>query len=236
MTNKSDSKAIVIRLPDVEKEVTISPDWVTTRDQNVEWAKEFTAIEDPQTYEKAANCLKVLTKNSNAMEKFRKEYAKPYRQADKTIKKAADTAREPLESEKKRIQGLLNAYAEEQRKKREEEEKRIEAERQKKIEEQQAQAEIDKELFGEETEIIEPEQEEKPETPAPKADATRTVRNITFTVVNENELPRSFLAPDEKAIRKWKNENKERIEDALKNSRQIIPGVEFKIETKVIAR
>lgn len=234
MTNQS--KSIVIRLPDVEKEITISPDWVTTRDENVSWAKEFEDISDSQTYEKAANCLKALTKTSNAMEKFRKLYAKPYRQADKTIKKASDTAREPLESEKSRLQKLLSQYVEAQRRLREEEEKRIEAERQKEIERQQAQAEADKELFGEETEIIEPPKEEKPATPVPKSYATRTVTRYPFEVVNEKALPRSFLMPDEKAIRKWRDENKERIKDALKNDWQILPGVKFRIETKTQSR
>ena len=229
-------KEIIVRLPETSAEISISEEWIEKRDELLAESQTIEAVKDSDSYETAGEILKRITKTSNSFEKLRKDFDKPFRQASKLIKQAADQAKEPLEEEKKRIQSVLSEYAEAERRRREAEEQRIEEERQRRLQEQAEQAEAEEELFGESTtEIVEPEPE-LPETQKPKSDATRTVERLEFEVSDPEAVPGAFKTVDERKIRAWLAENKQRVTPEVKAGEQPIPGVRCEIKTQIIAR
>jgi cell division septum initiation protein DivIVA len=59
---------------------------------------------------------------------------------------------------------------------------------------------------------------------------------ITFEVTDLWNVPREFLMIDEKAINEYKTQNKELIIDQIKNNKQPVTGIVFKIEQEFVAR
>jgi uncharacterized membrane-anchored protein YhcB (DUF1043 family) len=112
---------LVLKLPDVAPEVSISGVWIAERDELIKSSSTIATVTEKTDFEKAGDYLKKITKTSNKLETMRKEISEPFRNAAEMIKKAADKARESLETEKARLQRLMNAYAAEQARKAEEE-------------------------------------------------------------------------------------------------------------------
>ena len=232
------SKAVTIKLPPTTTEVTIHEEWIEARDKVVRDAQAVTAVTGQADYDTGSDTLRQITRMSNRLEELRKDFSKPFLQAQKAIKAAADEARQPLEEEKKRVSDLLSQYKAEERRRRAEEERKAEEERQAKLREQAEQAEAARELLGEDAE---PETEPEPEPAVlvpreTRSDSSRTVERLVFRVEDEEQVPRPFLSVDERKIRAWRDENKERIQKALADGQQPVPGVVFEIETKVTSR
>ena len=238
---------LTIRIPNLPSEVTITPDWLTLRAELIEAAAGIATVDTPETFDAAGELLRKITKASNAMEKFRKEYADPYNEAVRTIKKAADTAREPLETAKARIQGALNAYAAEQQRKAEEERKRIEEAQRKEVERQMAErakAEAEAEELGLEDELPEPVPVEVPsiipQIDRARADAVRVQESVEWALVDEAAVPEAFKTFDPRKVNAWMAGEKDRVRTALKADAgmadKVIPGLRFTITTKVISR
>jgi vacuolar-type H+-ATPase subunit H len=237
----------VIKLPSIPSEISIAPDWLTTRAEIIEAASAVTGIETSADFDAAGELLRRITKTSNAMERFRKDMTAPLTEASRVVKKAADAAREPLENAKQRVQQLLNAYAAEQQRKAEEERRRIEAEQRRAVEEQlakqQAEREAATELGFDEPDEPEPEPEVPaiiPQVDRARADAVRVQESIDWEIVDEGAIPRVFLMLDPRRVNGFVAQHKDRIRELLKEqpdeAAKLVPGIRFRIETKVISR
>lgn len=237
----------LIKLPELPKAVEISTDWITKRDEIVTAAAKITAIDTPDQFEAASELLRALTKTSNKMEAFRKEYAEPFAESVKVIKAASDEARKPLENAKLSIQNKLNRYAADQQRKQDEERKRIEAEQRRAIEEQlakqQAQQAAADDLGLDDT----PADVEPVKTPiimpvvaAPRADAVRVQTDLAWTVTNEDAVPGAFKVVDSVKVNAWKKLNQDRAIQQIKDNDgkplELVPGIMFEVKTKVISR
>lgn len=236
----------IIKLPVLESSIEIAPDWIAARDQLVTDSAKIKSVADDASFNAAGELLKKITKTSNAMEAFRKKYAEPYAEAVKTIKGAADTAREPLEREKARIQTALNRYAAEQQRRAEEARKRLEEEHQRAIEKQLAEqdrARKEAEAIGlDEPAPVEPEApvQTLPEVSAPKSDAVRVQSDVAWECMDEEKVDRAFLSLDSRKVNEYVRANKDRIMEAIKSDStqadRLLFGIKFEIKTKVISR
>ncbi len=236
----------VIKLPALDNQIEIAPDWIAARDEIVAAAAVVKTIEHDADFRAAGDILRKLTKTSNAMEAFRKQYAEPYAEAVKIIKGAADTAREPLERAKARIQQALNRYAEEQQRKAEAERKRIEEEQRRAVEAQLAEQERARkeaeELGLDEPEPLEPVAPvaELPAVQAPHAEAVRVQTDVSWEVTDEERVDRAFMAVDPRKVNEWVRANKERIIEAIKEDAgqgaKLLAGIKLEVKTKVISR
>lgn len=237
----------VIKLPTIPSEVTIAPDWIKARDELVEEVAGFEAIESAGDFDDAGELLRKITKTSNAMERFRKDMTAPLTEASRVVKKAADTAREPLEKAKNMIQQLLNRYAAEQDRRRREEQARIEAEQRKAIEAQIAKQEEDREIADELGLDLSDEPPPIPEVPAiipqveaARADGVRVQKNVVWEVADEGDIPRAFLILDPRKVNGYMAQHKDEImkvlEEKPEHEGSFVPGLHFRIETKVISR
>jgi hypothetical protein len=236
----------VIQLPKLLPQIEIAPDWISARDQLLEDATGIADVNDDAAFAAAGELLRRLTKTSNAMEAFRKQYAEPYAEAVKIIKGAADTAREPLEKAKNRIQTAMNRYAEQQARLAEEERKRAEEEQRREVERrlaEQERARSEAEALGldvPEMPPIEVTTETLPARVAPKADAVRVQQDVTWEVADEERVNRAFLSIDARKVNEWVRANKERVLEAMKDDEasgsRMLEGIVLKVKTKVISR
>lgn len=211
--------AITKQLPTVPQKVEIDPDWVARRDKLIEEAKGVTEISDNDAYEQAETALKRITSSSNELEKFRKDFAKPFREAEKQIKTISDEAREPLEEEKQRLKKVMQSYLDEIERKRQEEIEK-QAEEQRKKQEQAAESGNPFEEIAAET-----NEEVQPTTQDVRKSMSRSQKVTKFEITNPKKVPREFCSPDEKKIRQ-----------ATKQGVTEIPGVKIWEETQVMSR
>ena len=237
---------IVIKLPALQKEIEIAQDWLVSRDAIVAKAAAITKIESNAAYDEASFLLSQITKASNAMEDMRKQLSKPFTAAASCIKDAADEARQPLEDIKAALKSALAAYAEAQRKAQEAERKRIEAEQRAEIERQHAEQEAQR-VAAEEL-GVEESPEEKVFTPvvtvpaptiqAPRSSAARIVEKITWSIVDEDKVPRGFMIVDPRRINDHVRTHGDHIKQSTKDGQgsTLIPGIKFEITTDVSAR
>lgn len=240
------SEVNIIHLPNVSSEIEISKDWIAERDSILAEAGKINSIQTKEAFAEGGDLLKRITKTSNAMERFRKDFAEPYQDAVKLIKRASDLARKPLEDAKNELQGLLNAYAAEQARKAADERQRIEAQQRKAIEAQieaQRKAEDAADALG----LDEPAPVPEPVAPVivPKeerarADTVRVSESVTWNVRDEDAIPSAFKMLDPRKVNAWAAMNKDRVmrelKDAPEKAGAFVPGIEFRIETKVISR
>lgn len=236
----------IIKLPDLPDEVSITPDWLATRAELLAETGRLTEVASPVDFDAAGELLRKITKTSNAMERFRKQFGEPFQEAVRAIKKAADAARDPLEAEKSRLQRLLNVYAAEQQRKAEEERRLIEAEQRKEIERQMAErakAAEAAEALGLEDELPPPPVEVpaiRPQVERARADAVRVQESVEWEIDDEGAVPPVFKMVDPRRVNGWLAQNRETVKDALKNdperSKQLVPGIRFSVQTKVISR
>jgi hypothetical protein len=240
------STAVTIRFPDLPQSVEIAPKWIEARDAILTEVEAIAAVADAETFEAGSELLRRITKTSNALEKFRKEFAEPFAEAARLVKRAADTAREPLEVAKGRLQNLLARYATEQQRKADEERKRIEAEQRAAIEKQMAEraaaeaaaADLGIDELPPEPEIVAPVI--IPETSRARADAVRVQESVEWEVIDEGAVPVAFKMVDDRRINGWLAQNKDLVRKTLKDepykSGDLVPGIRFEIKTKVMSR
>jgi hypothetical protein len=228
---------IIIRTGDLPAQVTISAAWVAKRDEIVEQASQIKIVESDLTYEAAAELLNEAKKMSSSLEKLRLDFTRPFVAVQKTIKGAADRAREPLEAAVKALDRPMLAWVMEKRRRVEEERRRIEAAERAAAEEAAAKAAAEAELWGEEAE---PEQVVIAPPPMPvetvaRSSEVRTVDVIEFTVTDPDKVPRAFVIVDERKLRAYRDLHKDRIKAALADGGKFdaVDGVEWRIETKI---
>lgn len=233
-------KPIIIRLPALMQEIQLSSEWIVNRNKLVAESAGVEVVADQASYDGACKMLSDLTKLSNALESMRKKLAEPFREADKTIKSAADHAREPLEAEKERLKQLTAKYAEEQRKAAAAERERIEAEQRMQIEAQLAkrQDEIELGLAGEE-ETFQPKIETiAPVVEAPRSVAARVIERVVWECVNEDVVPRNYLALDPRKVNEYVRRNGDWLKQMIADGKgaKMVDGLVFAIKTDVAAR
>jgi hypothetical protein len=186
--------------------VDISTEWLAERNAIAEKASEITEITSQLNFEQAEILLKKITVTSNKAEKLRKQFAKPFQDFAKKIKKTSDEARQILELEKQRLKNLMAGYL------KAEEEKR----------EQAFMESISSESFFSDTPepavII-------PEEPVKLMTSSRKVWK--FEIIEPELVPRNFCSPDESKIRAYLKENKDGAN---------MPGVRFFEELTVQSR
>ena len=233
---------VVITIPEVSSSVSIKADWLAMRDALLEDAAAFPVVKDQTEYELASDVLRNITKASNELEVMRKDLAKPFAEAGKLIKNAADKARQPLEGAKENLKAALAHYATEQRRKAEEERRQIEqAEREaaeKAAAEQRALEEAGL-VDEDEPVILPPAPKVQPQIVEPKASTTRVSERLVWKVGNPDEITEQFKTFDERKLGGWIRMNGDSVKAKLKQGQdgaKILPGILFKIETTVSSR
>lgn len=232
-----DSNCTSLVLPETPRKIGLSPDWLKMRDLLVDECKGFQCANE-EGFNAGSEILQRITKLSNQLEKFRKDFTAPYLSAQKAVKKMADAAREPLETCKSMLKMQLGEYAEKQRK--------IEAEERRKAE-QAAQAEAARlaqenadaaDLLGDDA----PQEElVLPSTQVERravSDSARVIKRIVFEVSDEDAIPRAFMMVDERKINQFKREHEDLIIKAVEDGKPDapIPGVVFAVKTDVASR
>ena len=233
---------LLIRLPSVSPEVTIGKDWFIERDELLAEAGTLEHISDENSFKKGAGLLSGITKTSNKLEKMRRDFSKPLNEALKTIKKASDSARAPLESAKKELKSKLSTYADEQFHRYESEQAELQDRKKECAEKEEYFKELAKDEFGDsDTELFNPSFVEY-ETGAvrPGAENVAIKSTLSFEVACPAEVPREFLSVDEKKIRLWlnlhSNEIKQKLKESPEYSLSLIPGIRLKLETDIVSR
>ncbi|OGV48655.1 MAG: hypothetical protein A2017_04405 [Lentisphaerae bacterium GWF2_44_16] len=233
---------LLIRLPSVSQEVTIGRDWFVERDKLLAEAGTLKTISDEDSFKRGAGLLSGITKTSNKLEKMRRDFSRPFNDALKTIKKASDSARAPLESVKKELKSRLSFYADEQFHKYEAAQSEFMREQKECSEKQEYFKELARDEFGDsDTELFNPSfVEYDPGSVRPGAENVAIKSTLSFEIASPGEVPREFLSVDEKKIRLWLNLHRDEIKQKLKDSPEcalsVIPGVKIKLETDVVSR
>ena len=206
----NESLPMKISVPKLPEVLGIESGWVTIKSDILERVNAITEVSSQSSFNEAEIVLKMITSHSNALEKQRKELAKPFQAIDKQIKALADSAREDLEIAKSNLKNKMTAY--------------VDAQNQKRQEELEQKSEITKENpFAQYTQpsVLQPET-----APVTKL-ATSTVYVWKFEIIDATQIPREFCIPDESKIRKYVQDNKEGA---------AIPGVRTWQETQIKSR
>jgi hypothetical protein len=230
---------MLIRMPQTPSEVTIKSEWFGMRDALVAEAARIPSVDNITDFVRGGALLQRVTKAKGAVEKIRKDFSKPLSEALKLLKTAADKALAPLEAAGGELKLKLSAYALRQSMAREREERLLEAAAEAAAD-QTLREEADR-LFGSvDADIIESIPNPSPEAEPPKAESVSVRKSLTFEITGEAALPRQFLSPDEKKIRRWIEDSKESLEAAVKNSPgwelDIMPGLRLKISVDIVSR
>jgi hypothetical protein len=204
----------LITLPKIPPTVEVAGEWLAKRDNAVSAAKLITKVADQAGFDDAAIMRAKVASLSDELEKQRLAFGKPFRAADKAIKEAADKAREALEVEKTRINGLMTDYTRE-----------VEAKRKAETEAQaEAQAEAVKSnpflSFAAPQPLV-------PATAAVKSSFANVRHAWSYEITDPAAVTREFCSPDLGKIREHVNANKEASN---------IPGVRVFEDTRIASK
>jgi len=222
--------------------------WKKNRNTLIALSTQIQQVEDEKTLEKSGVLQTKLSKLLKELSKERLNLTRELDKVKKDIMSQEKILASDATAELDRLKDLNNKYAtklaEEARRVAEErarleferEQARIEAERKHQEALQAARAEQQKKEqdnpFGDSAKFkapeLPPEPEPVPEAPpmpepvtAPKTSANKMVERWKFEIINDNQVPREFCAPDLKKIRAYMNYQKET------GSTPEIPGVKF---------
>jgi hypothetical protein len=230
------SNAITVILPQIPQKLGINAEWLQLRDTLLSEAKGL-VVADETGFRAGSEILQRITKLSNQLENFRKEYTEPFLTAQRSIKTMADKAREPLETVKATLKLQLGTYAEEQRK--------IEAEERRKAEQaameaaaaaaQENQEAAD--LLGEAAPQEEIIVQAAPVARRAVSDSARVTTRVVWELVDLDKIPRAFLMLDERKVNEFKRLHEELVRKAVEdgNPDAPIPGIVFAVKTDVAA-
>jgi len=233
------NKPMLITLPDCKPELIIDKEFFETRNNLVKSANDLTEITTQEDFDKGGEILKFITKQRNSAEKIRKQFAKPYQDAAKFIKKTFDEQLSPYDNTKVELQVKLNKYADILRQKQLEEEKQI-AEKEKKIAEEAVDKAIEAEdIFGEAENIEVVMPDIKPEIQKARGVSVKVVEKIEWEVIDESKVHRGLMSYDKTKILEWMKGKKDIIKDKINSSEEkfvISNGIKFWIKTNVSSR
>jgi len=243
-----DKSTALITLPNFGTEIAVPGEWLEQRDRALELAGAIVAVEDAGTYDLASESLGRVTRISNALDKKRLAFSKPFTAMNKKIKEMCDGERVQLEEEKARLKKMSGAYVvEQERKAREaraqaEKEERAEAERQfaaqQAVEEARAQASILDDVPEPVTEIVVPKAA-APVIEEAHSSASRITKRLVWHTEDEDEVPRAFMMLDSRKVNEYMRETKDSmlaLLDGGKDGREFIAGIRFEVKTDVSGR
>ena len=235
----TDTPTTALTIPEMNREITLSPRWVERRDEIIEQATGF-VVQDEGQFNAGSALLNTLTKHSNALEKMRKNFAAPFNAAAKQIKTLADRARDPLEAAKATLKKSLSAYAEEQRRLEAEERRKAEEAAREEAERLVAEQEQEKALFGEASEPEPPAVEMAPVVHRASNSSVRVVTRVVVDSIDEDKIPRAFMTADPRKVNQYIREHGDEIRTKLEADPDaggtVIEGVVFKLETDTRSR
>ena len=235
-------KAVVIQLPVFQREIAIPAEWLAKRDALIAESVAIATVTTKAEYDRATAVLAAITSEDNGIEKKRLAFTKPFSDAAKEIKAKVDEACQGLRDNKTRLKAISGDwYMKDQARIRREaaeadriERERIEAELAK------AQAEADAaEALGFDA-VTPPVIEERP-TPvelAPTNAHTRVPMRVSFELVDEAKVPRSFMMFDPRKANEYIRLNKEDIQKRVENGEAdgIVAGLRFTVRPDVQGR
>ena len=230
------NNAVTIVFPKMPEKLGINSEWLQLRDILLSEAKGL-IVADETGFRAGSEMLQRITKLSNQLESFRKDYTEPFLTAQRSIKAMADKAREPLEAVKATLKTQLGAYAEEQRK--------IEAEERRKVEQaamEAAAAAAQKnqeaaDLLGEAAPQEEIIVQAAPVARRAVSDSARVTTRIVWELVDLDKVPRAFLMLDDRKVNEFKRQHEELVRKAVEDGKPDapIPGIVFAVKTDVAA-
>lgn len=190
-------------------------------------------VVDSITYNRAGQIVVAL----KDLKKKIQDYFKPMKdKAYKAWKEICDTERAELskiEPYEKKLSGLMISWQVEQERKRAEEQRKVEEELRKREEELRLRVaeELEKQGKKEEAEKLLEEPIDIPtikvDSEVPKVDGMTTREEWLFEIVDESQIPREFLMPDEKKIRAYVRAMKDKAR---------IPGVKIYKSAIIVRR
>lgn len=226
--------AITVVLPKTPERLGVNAEWIAMRDAVVAEASGL-VVSNEAGFSAGSDLLQRITKLSNKLETFRKDYTAPFLEAQRAIKSMADSAREPLEKVKSALKVELGKYAEIQRKAEAEERRKAEAAAQEEAARLAQENEEASELLGDAA-----PQEEVVVVAAPVqrravSDSVRVIPRIVWEVIDVDLIPRAFLMVDDRKVNEFKREHEDLIKKAVEDGKagNPIPGVVFAVKTDV---
>jgi len=220
----------VQQIETIEKDALALPDQVQTLGPKVEDEATLNRVNDAKLY-----IRKIRGRIKDVFEPMKKKSYAAYKEI---LNKYKEVEAPAIKAEKY-CDGLLSDYFAEQRRKREEaERKRLEEERKRKEEEErrlqeamEAEEKGDKEKADKIiNESAEEENNSKPEVEIPekpKLNNVHTRLDYDFKIVDPESIPRQYMVPDEKLIRRVVKASKGKID---------IPGIKVIKKETVVAR
>ncbi|MFA5322048.1 MAG: hypothetical protein WC373_05185 [Smithella sp.] len=235
---------LIIKLPKFSDQVSISGEWIDTRNDITTRAAKIVKIDSAESFQLAGELLQEITKHSNALEKMRQALTAPFLDVQKTIKGKSDDARDSLEKLKPTLQKKMADYLTEERKRVEKEKRENEEKQRQEILAQQAEQDALKEigLVEKEAEFVPEVIAAPPIVRAPVSHSVRMQENIVHEIIDEALIPAAFKTFDERKLNAWKRDNNDLLKKRLKESgntdegRLFVTGINFKIELKPIGR
>lgn len=242
MTTALQTTAVVIQLPAFSKEIAISSEWLTKRNDALATAQSVTQVTCQKDYDNAGEALRLVTKLDTGIEKMRKELTAPFLSAQKTIKAKVDEACLPLQEEKDRLKKLSGDwYMAEQRRIAAEN-----AERELRDREAAEQALAEEAFAREQAEALGLDapppvvivEVATPVESAPVSDNAKVQMRIDVEVVEDSAVPRSFCMVDMRLVNAYKRDNKDELEKRIANGEgdSIVPGLKFTLRPDVMGR
>ncbi|MEI6165956.1 MAG: hypothetical protein WCS52_02070 [bacterium] len=234
--------AVVITLPDFQKEIAINAEWLAKRNKAIEQAKAVTEITTQAQYDEAAAAIALVTKLDSSIEKMRLDLTRPFENAKKLIKGKVDEACVPLQEQKERLKKLAgDYYAAEQRRIRVEAAEKELREREA-AEEEAARQEMERSQAADlgldapaPVEIVEMA---TPVESAPRSENAKVQMRVSFDLIAEAQVPRSFLTFDPRKANEYIRQNKDDIQKRVEAGEEsaIIPGLKFTVRPDISGR
>ena len=242
MTTALQTSAVVIQLPVFSKEIAISSEWLTKRNDAVAKAQEVKQVTCQAEFDAAGEALARVTKLDNGIEKMRKELTAPFLAAQKTIKAKVDEACVPLETEKARLKQIAGDWQMSERKRiateaAEAELKAREA-AEEELERQQMEREQAEALGLDAPPPLEVVEVATPVVAAPVSDNAKVTMRVSFEVLDEDKVPRAFLMFDPRKVNEYIRQNKAEIMSRVDNGEAevIVDGLRFTARPDVSGR
>ena len=232
---------LLVKLPPLVREISIRKNWFEERERLLADAASVRRVGSKAEFERAGAILSALSRSVNTVDAMRTKLATPFLVAAKTIKAAADSAKEPLEKARGVLRAKLSTYADSERKRKEATRLRAFATREAAEEEFRRVQQIALDSFASDTTLFNPPLPPDPQRkPAsfPKAESVAVRSKLVFEIGDETKLPRGLLSPDKAKITAWIDINRDSLRERLKAEPGYspLPGIVFKLVTEVIPR
>lgn len=229
-------------------------DWLTLRDNALETARGYAAINDKAVADAVGAVIQSLQKLTKQLDDNRKELTRPLDAAKKQLTSQQKELQAPIDAEYTRLRAMLGEFTTRKAQEREEAERaarqaeaeaRLLAEEEARKAAEEAAKEADKqakiaEVFGISATQPQPQEEQLPPPPVviptpivPEKTIVAGMKQvvvITYEITDPSKLDRKFLSPDERKIRAFADDIKKNGLDA---EAIVEPGIVFHKEIRM---